>query len=70
MPISRTYTAPVGESSNFSRLNMAQEVDSVADVQKFATEQFSHGGQPAEVHAIRWRGVGLRSVAACRRVTG
>jgi imidazolonepropionase-like amidohydrolase len=37
------YTAPVGQSSNFSRLNMAQEVDSVADVQKFGRNNFRMG---------------------------
>lgn len=37
------YTAPVGETSNFSRLNMAQEVDSVADVQKFGRNNFRMG---------------------------
>ncbi len=37
------YTSPVGESSNFSRLNMAQEVDSVADVQKFGRNNFRMG---------------------------
>lgn len=37
------YTAPVGESTNFSRLNMAQEVDSVADVQKYGRNNFRMG---------------------------
>ena len=37
------FTSPVGESSNFSRLNMAQEVDNVADVQKFARNNFRMG---------------------------
>jgi len=37
------FTAPVGESSNFSRLNMAQEVDSIADVQKFGRNNFRMG---------------------------
>lgn len=37
------YTSPVGESSNFSRLNMSQEVDNVADVQKFARNNFRMG---------------------------
>ncbi|MDV7142001.1 amidohydrolase family protein [Tropicimonas sp. TH_r6] len=37
------YTSPVGESSNFSRLNMAQEVDNVADVQKFGRNNFRMG---------------------------
>ena len=37
------YTSPVGESSNFSRLNMAQEVDSVADVHKYARNNFRMG---------------------------
>ena len=37
------FTAPVGQSSNFSRLNMAQEVDSVADVQKFGRNNFRMG---------------------------
>ena len=37
------YTAPVGQSSNFSRLNMAQEVDSVADVQKYGRNNFRMG---------------------------
>ncbi|MEP2783497.1 MAG: amidohydrolase family protein [Pseudoruegeria sp.] len=37
------YTSPVGESSNFSRLNMAQEVDNPADVQKFGRNNFRMG---------------------------
>ena len=37
------FTSPVGESSNFSRMNMAQEVDSVADVQKFGRINFRMG---------------------------
>ncbi|MEZ9628188.1 amidohydrolase family protein [Vibrio breoganii] len=37
------YTAPVGESSNMSRLNMAQEVDSVAEVKKYARNNFRMG---------------------------
>jgi imidazolonepropionase-like amidohydrolase len=37
------YTSPVGESTNFSRLNMAQEVDDVADVQKFGRNNFRMG---------------------------
>lgn len=37
------FTSPVGESSNFSRMNMAQEVDSVADVQKFGRNNFRMG---------------------------
>ena len=37
------YTSPVGESTNFSRLNMAQEVDSVADVQKYGRNNFRMG---------------------------
>jgi imidazolonepropionase-like amidohydrolase len=37
------YTSPVGESTNFSRLNMAQEADSVADVQKFGRNNFRMG---------------------------
>jgi imidazolonepropionase-like amidohydrolase len=37
------FTSPVGESTNFSRLNMAQEADSVADVQKFGLNNFSMG---------------------------
>lgn len=37
------YTAPVGQTSNFSRLNMAQEVDSVDDVQKFGRNNFRMG---------------------------
>jgi imidazolonepropionase-like amidohydrolase len=37
------YTAPVGESTNFGRLNMAQEADSVADVQKFGRNNFRMG---------------------------
>lgn len=38
------FTAPVGATSNFNRLNMAQEVDSVADVQKFGRNNFRNGG--------------------------
>lgn len=37
------YTAPVGEETNFSRLNMAQEVDSVAEVKKYARNNFRMG---------------------------
>ena len=37
------YTAPVGESTNFGRLNMAQEADSIADVQKFGRNNFRMG---------------------------
>jgi imidazolonepropionase-like amidohydrolase len=37
------YTSPVGESTNFSRLNMAQEADSVGDVQKFGRNNFRMG---------------------------
>jgi len=37
------FTSPVGESSNFSRLNMGQEVDSVADVQKYGRNNFRMG---------------------------
>ena len=37
------FTAPPGEQSNFSRLNMAQEVDSVAEVNKFARNNFRMG---------------------------
>ncbi|MBY6016865.1 amidohydrolase family protein [Halomonas denitrificans] len=37
------YTSPPGEDSNFSRLNMAQEVDSVAAMHKFARNNFRMG---------------------------
>jgi len=37
------YTAPPGSQSNFSRLNMAQEVDSVAGMHKFARNNFRMG---------------------------
>jgi imidazolonepropionase-like amidohydrolase len=37
------FSSPVGESTNFSRLNMAQEVDNVADVQKFGRNNFRMG---------------------------
>jgi len=37
------YTAPPGSQSNFSRLNMAQEVDSVAEMHKFARNNFRMG---------------------------
>ena len=37
------FTAPVGQSTNFSRLNMAQEVDNVADVQKYGRNNFRMG---------------------------
>ncbi len=37
------YTSPVGESSNFSRLNMAQEIDNAADMHKFARNNFRMG---------------------------
>ena len=38
-----SFTAPPGTESNFSRLNMAREVDSVADVQKFGRNNFRMG---------------------------
>jgi len=37
------FSAPVGDSTNFGRLNMAQEVDSVDDVQKFGRNNFRMG---------------------------
>ncbi|MEM9369988.1 MAG: amidohydrolase family protein [Pseudomonadota bacterium] len=37
------FTAPVGQTSNFSRLNMAQEVDSVAEIQKYGRNNFRMG---------------------------
>ncbi|SLN46702.1 putative chlorohydrolase/aminohydrolase [Roseovarius albus] len=37
------FTSPPGESTNFGRLNMAQEVDNVADVQKFGRNNFRMG---------------------------
>lgn len=37
------YTAPVGETSNMSRLNIAQEVDSVAEVKKYGRNNFRMG---------------------------
>ena len=37
------FTAPPGASTNFSRLNMAVEADSVADVQKFGRNNFRMG---------------------------
>ncbi|GAM56415.1 prolidase [Vibrio ishigakensis] len=37
------YTAPVGQSSNMSRLNLAQEVDSVAEVKKYGRNNFRMG---------------------------
>ena len=37
------FTSPIGQSTNFSRLNMAQEVDSVAAVQKFGRNNFRMG---------------------------
>ena len=37
------YTAPPGSQSNFSRLNMAQEVDGVEDTLKFARNNFRMG---------------------------
>ena len=37
------FTAPPGSASNFSRLNMAQEVDSVADMNKFARNNYRMG---------------------------
>ncbi len=38
-----SFTSPPGASTNFGRLNMAQEVDSVADVQKFGRNNFRMG---------------------------
>ena len=37
------FTAPPGSETNFSRLNMAQEVDSAADVQKYGRNNFRMG---------------------------
>lgn len=37
------FTAPPGSETNFSRLNMAQEVDDVASVQKFGRNNFRMG---------------------------
>ncbi|MGF1690854.1 amidohydrolase family protein [Photobacterium kagoshimensis] len=37
------FTAPVGSETNFGRLNMAQEVDSVADVNKYGRNNFRMG---------------------------
>lgn len=37
------YSAPVGEVSNMQRLNLAQEVDSVAEVKKYARNNFRMG---------------------------
>lgn len=37
------FTAPPGSETNFSRLNMAQEVDSVAAVQKYGRNNFRMG---------------------------
>ena len=37
------FTSPVGESTNMGRLNLAQEVDSVADVQKYGRNNFRMG---------------------------
>ncbi len=37
------FTAPVGQSTNFSRLNMAQEVDGIADIQKYGRNNFRMG---------------------------
>jgi imidazolonepropionase-like amidohydrolase len=37
------FTAPVGQSTNMSRLNMAKEADSVADVHKFGRNNFRMG---------------------------
>jgi imidazolonepropionase-like amidohydrolase len=47
------YTSPVGESSNFSRLNMAQEVDSVADIQKFGRNNFRMGA--SQLKFMQWQ---------------
>jgi imidazolonepropionase-like amidohydrolase len=37
------FTSPPGAETNFNRLNLAQEVDSVADVQKFGRNNFRMG---------------------------
>ena len=37
------FTAPPGQSTNMSRLNMAREVDSVADVHKYGRNNFRMG---------------------------
>jgi imidazolonepropionase-like amidohydrolase len=37
------FTAPPGSETNFSRLNLAQEADNVADVQKFGRNNFRMG---------------------------
>jgi len=43
------FTAPVGQSSNFSRLNMAQEVDGVDAMLKFARNNFRMGASQLKV---------------------
>ena len=57
------FTAPIGQSTNFSRLNMAQEVDGVDDMLKFRAQQFPHGSEPAQGDAVRWCRLGLRPLA-------
>ncbi|GAB3531532.1 metal-dependent hydrolase family protein [Photobacterium alginatilyticum] len=37
------YSAPVGTETNFGRLNLSQEVDSVAEVKKYARNNFRMG---------------------------
>lgn len=37
------FTSPVGQSTNFSRLNLAQEADSAADVRKYGRNNFRMG---------------------------
>jgi imidazolonepropionase-like amidohydrolase len=43
------FTAPIGQSTNFSRLNMAQEVDGVDDMLKFARNNFRMGASQLKV---------------------
>jgi imidazolonepropionase-like amidohydrolase len=43
------YTAPIGQSTNFSRLNMSQEVDGVDDMLKFARNNFRMGASQLKV---------------------
>ena len=62
------FTAPPGASTNFSRLNMAVEADSVAP--EIRTQQFPYGRDTAQIHAVWRRCVGLRSLAIACRIEG
>ncbi len=62
------FTAPPGTDTNFSRLNMAQEISGVDDVYKIRTQQLPDGRDAAQIHAIGRCRFGLRPLAIAGRV--